>query len=294
MRPSALFPALCCAAALVLSFLCLFAGHKRNFMEDYHLLTLNTSRIGENLLNSSTAGNSDNPLSTLFHNITNSISGDVNNFVGDLASRLGVEDFYSAHLLDYCYGSYVPTPLANATVSKSEIHKNVTKCSNQTAMYQFDPTSALQKSLNDSGVDITLADLNWPDDIQKGVNALHILQKAVFILYCISIGLTSVALITSLLGVFTDGRLTAFINFMVVSLDFIALALASAIVTVVIVKGSNVIDKYGKEIGVEAHKGAKFMAITWAATGLITLALLGWFIECIIGHRKRGYVSKHG
>jgi hypothetical protein len=40
MRPTALIPALCCIAALVLSFLCLFAGSKKNFMEDYHILTV--------------------------------------------------------------------------------------------------------------------------------------------------------------------------------------------------------------------------------------------------------------
>jgi hypothetical protein len=40
MRPTALIPAVCCIAALILSFLCLFAGHKQSFMEDYHLMTV--------------------------------------------------------------------------------------------------------------------------------------------------------------------------------------------------------------------------------------------------------------
>jgi len=40
MRLTALVPVLCCIVALILSFLCLFAGHKQSFMEDYHLLTV--------------------------------------------------------------------------------------------------------------------------------------------------------------------------------------------------------------------------------------------------------------
>jgi hypothetical protein len=40
MRLTALIPMVCCAAALILSFLCLFAGHKEAFMEDYHLMTV--------------------------------------------------------------------------------------------------------------------------------------------------------------------------------------------------------------------------------------------------------------
>jgi len=297
MRPTAIVPVLFCIGSLILSFLCLFAGHKKDFMENYHLITLNTSRIGQNLLNDSSAGSTDNPFSTLFHNITNTINGEINDLVGDLAHELGVEDFYSAHILDYCYGSYVPATLPNATVSQKDIHKNVTKCMNTTAGYEFDPTAAIEKSLADAGVNVTLDDLNWPDDIQKGIDGVHALQKAVFILYCIGIALTAVALLTSLVAVFATGRLTALINIAMAALAWVALIIASAIVTVVINKGTNIINKYGKEIGVEAHRGSKFLAITWAATALMILASLTWCFECVIGHRKHRqtqYTTKQG
>ncbi|KAF2204173.1 hypothetical protein GQ43DRAFT_429181 [Delitschia confertaspora ATCC 74209] len=292
MRPLALIPALCCAAALVLSFLCLFAGHKKGFMEDYHLLTLNTSRIGSNLLNSS-AASSSNPLSSLFHNISDSISNEINDRVADLAERIGVEDFYSAHLLDYCYGSYVPSSLPNSTVSKGDIHKDVEGCSNRTTMYHFDPTAALERSLNESGLGVTLGDLNWPEDIQKGIDALRILQKVVFVLYCIAIGIIFIALLAAILAVFASGRLAAGINIMIAFLAFLAIGLASAIVTAVTVKGTNVINQYGKEIGVEAHRGGKFLAITWAATGAMLIAILTWCFECCTRRSKRTqYVEK--
>jgi len=278
-------------------FLCLFAGHKKDFMEDYHLITLNTSHIGQNLLNESTSGNPDNPFSVLFHNITNSITGEINDLAGDIAKELGLQDFYSAHILDYCEGSYVPTPLTNATISQKDIHKNVTKCSNQTAGYEFDPAAALEKSLQDAGVDVTLDDLNWPEDIQNGLDALHALQKAVFILYCIGIALTFVALLTALVGVFATGHLTALINIMTSALAWIALTIASVIVTVVINKGSSIINKYGNPIGVEAHRGTKFLIITWVGTGFVILASITWCFECITGHRQTKqthYVGKQG
>jgi hypothetical protein len=40
MRLSALIPAVLSAAALILSFLCLFAGSKQGFMEDYAIVTV--------------------------------------------------------------------------------------------------------------------------------------------------------------------------------------------------------------------------------------------------------------
>ncbi|KAF1999425.1 integral membrane protein-like protein [Amniculicola lignicola CBS 123094] len=298
MRPTALIPALICAAALILSFLCLFAGHKKNFLENYHMLTLNTSRIGYNLVDSDDATNTSNPVTNLWNEFTNNIGDEVNEFAGDLAERLGVEDFYSAHLLDYCYGSYVPGVMPNATVKSSQIHKSVKSCSNQTAMGAFDPTTIIQQALNDSGLDITLQDLNWPEDIQTGINALKIIQKTAFVLYCIAIGLIFLSLIAALPALFAQGRLAACLNVMVAALAFLAIGLASALVTAVIVKGSNVINKYGDEIGVEAHKGGKFLAITWSATVLMFIVMGMWMFETCIGHRRRErrstYVPKHG
>lgn len=43
MRFSAILPVLLCAAALVLSFLCLFAGSSKGFMEDYALVTVSST-----------------------------------------------------------------------------------------------------------------------------------------------------------------------------------------------------------------------------------------------------------
>jgi hypothetical protein len=200
------------------------------------------------------------------------------------------------HLLDYCYGDYTPGPVANATVSQSDIHKNISGCSNRTAMFTFNPTAILEQALNDSGVDVTLGDLNWPDDIQRGIDGLRVLTKTMFVLYCIAIGLIFLALLAALPALFAVGRLAACLNVMLASLAFLAIGLASALVTAVIVKGADVINKYGREIGVEAHKGGKFMALTWAATGVMFVALIAWCFETCIGHRRRKdtYTPKHG
>lgn len=168
-----------------------------------------------------------------------------------------------------------------------------------TALYSFNPTDVLERALNESGVDVTLADLDWPADIQKGIDALRVLQKTVFVLYCIGIGLIFVALIAAVPAVFSAGRMAACLNFMVSVLAFLAIGLASALVTAVISKGAAVINKYGREIGVEAQKGGKFLALTWVATALMLVTVLLWVFETCCGHRRRqrrdaGYVSKHG
>lgn len=294
MRPTALIPALCCTAALILSFLCLFAGHKKSFMEDYHLITLNTSAIGETLLNGNSQ--SSNPITNLLNDIPDEISSGINDRIGEVAERLGIEDFYSAHMLNYCYGQYTPAEAANATVRESDIHKNVTGCSKSQAMYKFDPTRIIEDALNKTtGTEVTLDDLNWPQDIQNGIRALNALMAAMFVLYVIAICLIFVALLAALFAVITSGRLSACLNFVIATLAFLAIGLASALVTAVMVKGTSIINKYGNDVGVVAVYGGKFLALTWAATALMLVALLAWIVEFCIGRRaKKQSYSKHG
>ncbi|KAH7379230.1 actin cortical patch SUR7/pH-response regulator pali [Phaeosphaeria sp. MPI-PUGE-AT-0046c] len=296
MRFSALVPALCCLAALILSFLCLFAGHKQSFMEDYHLVTLNTSQVGQTLLPEDRS--SDNPIIDLLNEIPNAISEAINDRIGDVRQRIGVEDFYSAHMLNYCYGQYMPAEVANDTVSHDDISKNVTGCSKSQAMYRFDPTEIIQEALNKStGVNVTLEDLNWPSDIQKGIDALNALMGAMFVLYIIAIVLIFIALVTSLATVFTAGRLSACLNVLVSVLAFVGIGLASALVTAVVVKAADVINQYGNDIGVEAYFGRKFLGLTWAATGVMVGPIMGWTMEVCMGRReknKRVRYSKEG
>lgn len=266
-------------------------------MTGYDILTLNTSRIGYNVL---TEGN---PLLNLLPpdvqdlvaDIPDFLTDSVNELVGDTAQALGVDDFYSVHILDYCSGTYEPRPRPNATLSASDIKKNVSDCSDPTAAFHFKPREIIEQKLNESGLDITLEDLNWPDDIERGMDTVHMLQTAVFVLYVISIVLIFLALVAALPALFAEGRLAACCSVIASSLAFLAVGIASGLVTAVIVKGVEVINEHGEQIGLEAKRGNRFLAITWAATALVFLALCWWVVETCVGRRrKRRYAVKHG
>lgn len=71
-------------------------------------LTLDTSDSGSSLLNS----------------IGDSIEGGINDVIGDVAKKLNIHDFYSAHILGYCevrpqYPS-VCTPVIGLTLNRME------------------------------------------------------------------------------------------------------------------------------------------------------------------------------
>lgn len=258
---------------------------------------MNTSRIGQNLVNTTQSNNSSNPITSFLHNITSSITNeinqDLNNAAASIAKDLGLKDFYSVHILDYCEGAYTPAASPNATVKASDIHKNISDCSNRTALFHFNATDALQQSLTKANASITLSQLKWPSELEDALNTLRVAAEATFVLYCIGIGLMFIALLFSLAGIFSTGRLVAFLNVIVAFLAFLSIGIASAIVTAIIVKGSNAINKYGKQIGVEADRGRKFEAITWASTGLMLVVSLAWILETCIGHRRRSYPNNN-
>jgi hypothetical protein len=83
-------------------------------------------------------------------------------------------------------------------------------------------------------------------------------------------------------------RLISFGNWGLASLSFVALLVASIIVTIVQDKAAHIINKYGNDIGVYAYKGVKYLTLTWVTVAVMFLATLAWVVEFCVGRRNRG------
>ncbi|OBT45596.1 hypothetical protein VE00_03562 [Pseudogymnoascus sp. WSF 3629] len=299
MRFSVIVPLICALAAFVLSMLCLFAGSKPGFMQDFEIITLNTSSLGHNT-SSTTSSSSSSPTSigSWLNNVAGDPKGDImnefNEIRGDvadkLAEKLGIHQWYNLHMTDMCMGTYTP----KATDENAKM--NVSSCTPMKAMYHFDPTSQIQKEL-DSGPlagKINLADLGYSDDIKNGIKAFNIAMTAMFILYCIGAAAAGLCIILALLSFFSTGRLTSCLNFLLAIVAFLALAISSAIVTAIIVKATQVVNQYGNDVGLYAYKGRKFLAMTWAATAAMLLATVAWVVIFCMGRKdsRRSAVEK--
>jgi hypothetical protein len=164
--------------------------------------------IGQTPLFNTSDGKGD-----LFSNIINGIEGDINSASGhvasDVAHAIDIHDFYSDYILGFCEGYYVP----NATTGPGHPnpHKNYTHCSNRTALFHFDPTKAIEFELKPG---ISLTDIKWPDPIEDEVRAVQMSAKTMFVLYCIGIVITAIALVGAVLGFFAGGPISAILNFM--------------------------------------------------------------------------------
>ena len=275
MRFSAIFPLLCSLAALILTLLCLFAGSNKSFLSNADLLTLNTSRLGHTSLFNTSDGNGG-----FLSNFLNGIEGDINNLINnvtsDIAQAFDLHDFYAAHIMNFCEGYYEGNDTAGAK-------ENITHCSNRTAFFHFDPTAIIE---NELAPGLNLSDLHWPSEIEDAIKTVEVASKVMFVFYVIGIIFAGFAFIGAVWGVFANGRLSAFVNFVLDILAFLTIGIASAISTAIIVKAVDAINKYGSDIGLAAYKGKEFLGMTWAATAIMLLASFMWIAECCAGRRR--------
>ncbi|KAK7894129.1 hypothetical protein LTR67_006832 [Exophiala xenobiotica] len=285
MRLSSLVTLACAIAALVLSLLCLFAGSSKSFLQDADLLTLNISRIGHGSLFNTTDGDGG-----ALDNLLNTLEGDLNDllndFSSDVATALNLPDFFNVHVMDFCEGVYK----SNATLKNAQ--ENITECSNLTVGFHFQPTKIIQEHLPDG---VTLEDLHWPDEIQDAERAIKVASTAMTVLYIIGVVFAGIAVLAALVSIFTNGRLSAMISFLVDVLAFLAIGIASAIATAVIVKAVHAVNKYGDDVGIAAYKGVKFLGMTWAATAVMFLASVVSIAQCCAPRSKsRRFGEKEG
>ena len=182
----------------------------------------------------------------------------------DLKNDLGLKDWYSIHLLDYCEGYYVPNK-TNSSVAPDgvpapvspgmKIAKNVTSCTKHTIASDFDPKVAL------------------------------------LILYYVGSALTGLSLILSCISAFRFGWAGPFINVVLSLLAFFFLGVASALATGISVEAAKLITSLGKDFGIAAYKGSNFFKLTWTATALMLMNAVIWTLE--FGHGFKNEFRSH-
>jgi len=287
MRWSSLVTLLCAAAALVLSFLCLFAGSTRSFLQNGDLLTLNMSRLGYAGDAFNTTDGDGGFLDNLINDAQDDINDLINNATTEIASQLNISDFYSVHLMNYCKGMY--TPDAAVAANGSDVSKNTTYCSPRNTAFHFNVTQIVQAAIPD---EITLSDINWPEEVTNAQTLIRTASIATEVLYILGIVFTGLALLGAIFGFFSTGRLSACCNLVIDLLAFISLTIASVLATVVIVKAVNTINKYGDDLGIAATKGKLFLGMTWAAVALMLIATIVSIVQLIKGRQNGTYISE--
>lgn len=190
MRLIPIVPLVLGTAAFILAFLCIFAGTKTDLLQDYSILTLNISRIGQDISSTLFDKRSANPLVDLISDLEkrdiidsissaadsiqdsvtgvasdtlNALEGKVDNVTDtiqqeaeDLANDAAASIAKGLGFKDF-YSVFIMnycqgyyTPGPIKNATVKDIDKNVTSCRDPSAMFAFDPTQALVTNLNET------------------------------------------------------------------------------------------------------------------------------------------------
>lgn len=277
-------------------------------MENYDIVRLNTSKIGQDLIPWDDL-DIGNIIDNLKRDITDDlrdkwddIKDDAKDQLGDLGDdardkannltngvieqvteRLGISDWYSIHVMAACHGQWEP----NATVSSPSL--NVTDCTDTTPTYRLNLTELIDQELSIAGLGISLADIDWPPEIQEKIDLINDLLLAIFIVYVIGMGFCGLAIIGCVGSlIFASSRLLVLINFIFSGLGALALTVGSIIVTVVGTKGISELNKVAEKVNVHASRGQDFLIISWVAAACMIVAAIFWTTRfCVLCVQKR-------
>lgn len=338
-HPYAILPLLVLATSFILSILIVFAGNKPNFMEDYALFTLNTSRIGQNaiekldnkilsfnvtkivhvkrdvvllpLTTTTTQASAPTVQPRGLDDIVDALTSDISSLKTKAGGRItSVESAISSKataLASSAKSGISSIEAIAASKITSAIHAA------QTAVVEAIDTTylnAIRKSdvkdfyvvylrsvcsgeyVTSKGENVTIG--VSPSPAANGTRVKMVTGKCekhsslnplvlVRILYYLGIFFTGLALLLSIFATFFFSRKLVLLILLCLLPALCFMFLASATTHGIAVGITGLTNFLGKPIGVEAYKGGKLIASTWAVTILLAVGMVLWIILAFVG-----------
>lgn len=286
--------------AFVLILLALLAGQSPGPLEDYHILLLNTSTLGQNLIPTAVSGGSvPSPTScgplrgslgrlcasataevgSVFTSGLAELSSIEDDVAEELTEKLGIQQWYSFHAMAICQGTFSPSPTsANAGY-------NVTDCAQfQTA---FNISSILNHELDVGPLHLNLARIGVTEDLQNELNKITGIVQALAGIYILAVIFSGLSLIFSFWWFVRQPHKLSWTNMTTALTTVVMLLIGNVIVVTSGKLAKKNINDLGQNIGLSVSTGGKFVAVTWVAFVLMVIMTVYWCYEIHKGRRLR-------
>ncbi|PTB43814.1 hypothetical protein M441DRAFT_65614 [Trichoderma asperellum CBS 433.97] len=290
-RSLVLIPLALSFIAFVLINLALLSGHQQGFMEDYAVIRLNTSMLGQNILRDgrlsgrSNDGSDDNVFGKI--NAKDKLGDIADDILANIAEDLGISDWYSIHIMNACQGEFG----ANTTAYFS---LNTTNCTHSSPSNKFNLTKILNQEMSIGPLGLSLADISWPDSIQDKISSFNSALLALFIFFILGATFTGLSMLACISAFFLgDKNIILLANAILALLAATMITLGSIIVTAASSIAVDGINKAGEKITLVADKGIKFYIISWVAVIFIILSTLFWITKATMLWKKDKRTYKH-
>lgn len=214
----------------------------------------------------------------------------------ELYAKLNMQQWYSVHLLDLCYGNFTP----NATSAGASY--NTTNCTPPADLTKvLDLSSLLNRSLAAGPFQLDLADVGLAQDVVQSIDAataaLAGCVRAVLAMYILAAASAALSACFSVWSVFAIKLTGAMFHRtkQVAIYGNLGSALAacgflfvgSLVATLGCGKAVDEVRARGRRYGLAAYRGGRFLALSWAAFALILIVAAFWTFAWLDAVRSR-------
>ncbi|KAI3331351.1 actin cortical patch SUR7/pH-response regulator pali [Ustulina deusta] len=288
-------PVLISFVAFVLVMIALLAGTgpQQESLEPYHIIAVNLSNFGQDLVASSTASN-PKPSKTsggswfdeiedgargLGQDITDGINNITNGVADKITEELGISEWYSIHIMALCEGMFSPN------ASDPGAWYNISNCTVQQSGLRLNLSEILDHEIKAGPLDLNVNQIPIPDSVQNAIDTVNDALLALLVFYALASGLSGLSFLVSLAVLVLFRKkvhmLIVWANIAISGLGAFVLLIGSAIVTYVNNKGVQEINDAGKDVGISGIRGSKFIALSWVSFGLMLFISLYWTLATL-------------
>ncbi|KAK4156146.1 protein ECM7 [Chaetomidium leptoderma] len=292
-------PVLCSFSALILVMLAFFAGNSPGVLDNYDIITVNTSGLGTHLANKDTARTAihtraiiDDDCGVLDRILgkcspaapdatatsapppaPSPVQDKVNNTANDISDALSkkLHDFYSLYALAACEGDFT-----------ADGNRRISTCYSYFSTESSNIPSLLLSSL-DLDLNLSPSDVGLPSTLKSALDGLDTLLKAFAVMFCIGIGFTGLAFLSSIpaLALSSDDggngyTWSVWSNLVFTSTALFFLVLGGLVAAIGAKVAEGRVNDLGEDVGVGAVAGTAWVSMAWAGIALMVGVLLYW------------------
>ncbi|KAK1992566.1 hypothetical protein LX36DRAFT_290772 [Colletotrichum falcatum] len=317
-RISAIIPIIASAVAVALSIVVLAAGTNTGSAGDNFWISLNTSKVGQNIIKVEAANNTNgggngggggggllngipgdptgitqgigSSIGGLLGNLTNSIGNGVQDIqgqlVGNLTELIGIKDNYRLYLTKMCEATYADdsNPKSKVTVTNCESYDD--KKSGLRNITDSIPSSFVVGTANVSVplIAALAGTLGQVGGIGSGGAKL---MTALVAIGATSAGIVLLATLPILLFGFVRALVLVSLAFSLLGSVF--LPAFAVVATAVAYGGRNMLNKTMDAFGIEIQAGGPFIAMSWVAAVASVAAAAYWFMVWFVSFRRTAF-----
>ncbi|KAG4420483.1 hypothetical protein IFR04_006403 [Cadophora malorum] len=198
----------------------------------------------------------------------------VNSLVAEVLDALGIDDFYSLYMREYCSGSYTPN------YSSPNAKRDTKKCTPFNEAGSDIPTTNSTLQVGTTVIDFSA--LNIPNKLASATGGIDTVFTAIFAIQVTGIVASGLLIILTPLHIFLSFFQRFIFRLAIAALAALATScfgVIAGIETGIMVIVDVLVNGLGEGLGIESQRGGDFLALLWVSFVFMSISTTVWFLK---------------